>query len=88
VAIATEGLGVDDPAATEEPAPRRDRDEKDRKPATQPPLVRPRIQPRPSPAASYQMSRPEDWAFAGVVTAAGVALGAAAAWLLGTNRRT
>jgi membrane protein YqaA with SNARE-associated domain len=54
---------------------------------------------KPSPAAglappparraarrSYRMSGPEDWAFAGIVTAIGATLGAVVSWLLGTQR--
>jgi membrane protein len=54
---------------------------------------------KPSPAAgvalpparraarrAYRMSGPEDWAFAGIVTAIGATLGAVVSWLLGTQR--
>ena len=49
-------------------------------PATPPPARR-RFARR-----SYRMSGPEDWAFAGVVTAIGATVGAAISWLLGTQR--
>jgi membrane protein len=60
---------------------------------------RPAARPRPRPASpaavglrrpkpTYEMSGPDDWAFAGVVTAIGAAIGAFAAWALGTHRST
>jgi membrane protein len=54
------------------------------------PSARPRPRPsralRPAPTA-YQMSGPDDWAVAGVVTAAGLTIGAALAWLVGPHGR-
>jgi membrane protein len=48
------------------------------------------VAPRPArrrfARRSYRMSGPEDWAFAGVVTAIGASIGAALSWLLGTQR--
>jgi membrane protein len=37
--------------------------------------------------ATYRMSGPEDWAVAGIVTAAGLTIGAAMAWLVGPHHR-
>ncbi len=72
--IATDGGGIDESAAPEPSTTARPR-----------PAPRPR--PRPRLAGTYRMSGPEDWAFAGVVTATGATLGAIAAWLLGSHRR-
>ena len=55
--------------------------------AVAPPVVRARRARHASAAASYRMSGPEEWAFAGVVAATGVALGALAAWALEPDRR-
>jgi membrane protein len=38
--------------------------------------------------ATYRMSGPEDWAVAGIVTAAGLTIGAAMAWLVGPHHRS
>ncbi len=56
--------------------------------AVAPLAARPMRPPRRRPAvASHRMSGPEDWALAGLVTAAGATLGAAVAWLVGMPSR-
>jgi membrane protein len=67
----------------------------ERLPAPPAPPARPRRRARPAtPAgtyrrapATYRMSGPEDWAVAGIVTAAGLTIGAAMAWLVGPHHR-
>jgi membrane protein len=67
----------------------------ERLPAPPAPPARPRRRARPaSPTgtyrrapATYRMSGPEDWAVAGIVTAAGLTIGAAMAWLVGPHHR-
>ena len=64
-------------------------DQNERPPQTERPPRIPRA-PRPRPRRAAQvhpMSGPEDWAVAGIVTAAGATIGAALAWLLGPHAR-
>jgi hypothetical protein len=66
-----------------EPAPRPDQAPGPARPTSRPRPARPL---RRAPA-TYQMSGPDDWAVAGIVTAAGLTIGAAIGWLVGPHRR-
>jgi membrane protein len=78
--VASGGVSQEPGAGGGKPAPAAASTTPGRKPA------RPRLHGSAA-GRSYRMSGPEDWAFAGVVTAVGATVGAAAAWLLGTRRR-
>lgn len=88
--------GVARGGITTEPGPARERDQSREGggPARPEPELRPTrvaagAMPLPARGAARRpdrMSRVEDWAFAGVVTAIGATIGAVVSWLLGTQR--
>ena len=82
VAMATKGepdAGERIPTPAVAPADPRARQATDRRRPAAPTVRRAR--------ATYRMSGPDDWAVAGIVTAAGLTIGAAMAWLVGPHHR-